>query len=30
MPHDQLHPLHPGTFVIGRPVAAARVPLTAA
>ncbi|WP_018640699.1 hypothetical protein [Parafrankia elaeagni] len=30
MPHDQLHPLHPGTFIIGRPVPARRARLTAA
>ncbi|MCM3883145.1 hypothetical protein [Frankia sp. R82] len=30
MPHDALHPLHPGTFVIGRPAPATRAHLTAA
>lgn len=30
MPHDVLHPLHPGTFVIGRPAPVTRAHLTAA
>ncbi len=30
MPHEPLHPLHPGTFVIGRPAPATRAHLSAA
>ncbi|CAO5187574.1 conserved hypothetical protein [Frankia sp. AiPs1] len=30
MPHDQMHPLHPGTFVLGQPIPAHHTHLTPA